>query len=297
MKKKTLRPKTLRLNFPQWQGGTVPLYHLGSQLLTFLAPPGSCPELTIDVPPPGEAPLEVERGIHARAALLQQTDQATRILRQHEPDRVVIFGGDCLVDLAPFAYLSERYGDDLACLWLDAHPDIMTAAETQNAHAMVLGMLLGAGDGDFVKRVTRPLKPEQVMYAGLYDMSPIERQRYDAWGLQMATPNDLLDGSDKILNWLDKTGAKHVAIHFDLDVIDPAELRTLWFSRPHAAQHDFRGIAQGRMGITQVVRLLTDVANHADIVGLGMTEFLPWDMAIMRDLLYQLPILRDDANI
>jgi len=291
-----MKKKTLRLNFPQWQGGTLPLYHLGSQILQFLAPPPSCLELTIDVPPPSETPLEVEHGIHARAALLQQTDQAAQILRQHEPDRVVIFGGDCLVDLAPFVYLSEVYGDDLAILWLDAHPDIMTTLETKNAHAMVLGMLLGEGDGDFVKRVTKPIKPEQVMYAGLYDMSPIERQRYDAWGLQMVTPNDLLDGSDKILNWLDKIDAKHVAIHFDLDVINPAELRTLWFSRPHATPHDFRGIPQGRMGIAEVVRLIHDVARHIDIVGLGITEFLPWDMAIMRDLLYQLPILRDDAN-
>jgi len=296
MKKKTPRPKTIRLNFPQWQGGAVPLYHLGSQLLRFLAPSGPIPEFTIDVPPPEEMPLEVENGIHARATLLRQTDQALEILRQHEPGRVVIFGGDFLVDLAPFAYLSERYGDDLAILWLDAHPDVMTAAETKNAHAMVVGLLLGAGDDDFVKRVLRPIKPEKLIYAGLYDMSPIERQRYYDWGLKMATPNDLLDSSDKILSWLDQVGAKHVAIHFDLDVINPAELRSLWFSRPHARPHDFRGIPQGRMGMEQVVRLIHDVARHTDIVGLGITEFLPWDRAIMRDLLCQLPILRDDAN-
>jgi len=280
MQEKTPRPKTIRLNFPQWQGGAVPLYHLGSQLLRFLAPSTSMPEFTIDVPPPADMPLEIENGIHARAALLRQTDQALDILRQHEPDQVVIFGGDCLVDLAPFAYLSERYGDELAILWLDAHPDIMTSTETKNAHAMVVGMLLGAGDDDFVKRVLRPVKPENLIYAGLYDMSPIERQRYDNWGLRMATPNDLLDSSDKILGWLDQAGARHVAIHFDLDVINPAQLRSLWFSRPDARPHDFHGIPQGRMGIK----------------GLGITEFLPWDMAIMRDLLYQMPILRDDAN-
>jgi hypothetical protein len=29
---------------------------------------------------------------------------------------------DCLVDLAPFAYLNERYGGELAVLWIDAIP-------------------------------------------------------------------------------------------------------------------------------------------------------------------------------
>jgi hypothetical protein len=41
-------------------------------------------------------------------------------------------GGDCLVDLAPIAYLSERYGDYLAVLWVDAHPDVMGPAQFQN---------------------------------------------------------------------------------------------------------------------------------------------------------------------
>ena len=56
---------------------------------------------------------------------------------------MVILGGDCLVDLAPFAYLNERYAGDLAVLWVDAHPDVLTPADFANAHAMVLGNLLG----------------------------------------------------------------------------------------------------------------------------------------------------------
>ncbi|MBT1538899.1 hypothetical protein B7R78_0017875 [Ralstonia solanacearum] len=31
-----------------------------------------------------------------------------------------MLGGDCLVDLAPFAYLNERYDGALAMLWIDA---------------------------------------------------------------------------------------------------------------------------------------------------------------------------------
>jgi arginase len=45
----------------------------------------------------------------------------------------VTLGGDCHVDLAPIAYLSERCGDDLAVLWIDAHSDIMRPAENRYA--------------------------------------------------------------------------------------------------------------------------------------------------------------------
>lgn len=286
-------PKTLRLNFPQWQGGTLPLYHFGSELLSWLAPAASGPVVTIDVPPPDDGPLPLERGIRARAALLAQADAATLALRRHSPERVVVLGGDCGVDLAPFAYLNDRYDGDLAVLWVDAHADIITAETSPNAHAMVLGQLLGAGDAEFVARVPRPLRPENVMYAGLYDMTPTERAIYDRLGLRMATPGDLHDNSGKVLDWLRDTGARNLAIHFDLDVLDPTELRTLYFSRPDAPPDAFGGIPQGRMRIKDVLRLISDVTKATNVVGLGITEFLPWDMAIMRDMLRQLPLLRE----
>lgn len=281
----------LRLTFPQWQGGGLPLYRLGAQLLSWLAPAASGPEVVIDVPPPG--PLAVEDGITARAAVLAQTDAAMSRLREHAPQRVVVLGGDCGVDLAPFAYLNDLYAGDLAVLWVDAHPDIMTPDQTPNAHAMVLGHLLGQGDPDFVARVPRPLSPDRVMFAGLYDMSPAERATLDRLGLQIATPGDLRAGSGKVTDWLRATGARVVAIHLDLDVLDPAQLRSLYFSRPDAAPGAFDGIPQGRMTIAEVVRLLSDVAATARVVGLGITEFLPWDAMTLQAMLRALPLLRD----
>jgi hypothetical protein len=52
--------------------------------------------------------LQLEDGIVGRSALLTQLRAAQDIAR-HQPDRIVVLGGDCLVDLAPFAYLNERY--------------------------------------------------------------------------------------------------------------------------------------------------------------------------------------------
>ena len=100
-------------------------------------------------------------------------------------------GGDCLVDLAPIAYLSERYGDDLAVLWVDAHPDVMGPAQFQNAHAHVLAMLMGEGDSDFVAAVSRPLDPRRILYVGLTETTPFETGFIEKHGLAHLSPASL----------------------------------------------------------------------------------------------------------
>jgi arginase len=287
----TERTTTLRLLMPQWQGGNNPPYHFGAQLLAWLAPPASGPVETVDVESPASGALPIEGGIVGRRALLAQLDSAKQCIARHNPERIVVLGGDCLVDLAPFAYLNERYDGKLAVLWIDAHPDIMTPRDFQHAHAMVLGNLLGEGDPDFVKAVNRPLDPSRVMYAGLKETLPVESDFIARTGLRHASPVDLVTDSRPVLEWLKEIDAQHVAIHFDLDVLDPTQFRSLLFSNPAAPEGAFDGIAQGSMTIPQVVRLINDVSNVVDIVGLGITEHLPWDALVMRDMLYRLPLL------
>ncbi|GLS30740.1 arginase [Mesorhizobium albiziae] len=283
--------KTLRLHIPQWQGGNLEAYHFGAQLLAWLAPAATGPVATVEVAEPDGSGLSWEDGIVARSVLLKQLDRAAQVLRNETPDKVVVLGGDCLVDLAPFAYLNERYEDELAILWVDAHPDVMTPQQTAHAHAMVLGNLMGQGDANFTERVARPVKPERVMYAGLFDMSPAEWTTIERLGLRRATPSQLIDSSQPVIEWLRSIGAKHVAIHLDLDVIDPAQLRSVYFTRPDAAPDAFDGIPQGRMTVPQVVRLLNDVAEQVEVVGLGITEHLPWDAITIRDMLQALPLI------
>ncbi|TPW26767.1 arginase family protein [Martelella alba] len=287
--------KTLRLLMPQWQGGTLPAYHFGAQMLNFLAPVTTGETITVPVAAPSGDDLPVEDGIVARTALLQQADAAATILSEQSPDRIVVLGGDCLVDLAPFAYLSERHGDDLAILWVDSHPDILTPDHFSHAHAMVLGNLLGKGDNDFSSRVKHPVKPQNVMYAGLYDMMPLEWNFVRGNGMAMATPAELADSSEKVLDWFRSTGASRLAIHLDLDVLDPKFFRSLYFSNPLDAPGAFGATPEGRMTMDQVTRLLNDVAAVADIVGLGIAEHLPWDAIALKNMLESLPLIGQTA--
>ncbi|MFV9650795.1 arginase family protein [Pseudomonas marginalis] len=283
--------KTLRLLFPQWQGGNNPSYHFGARLLSWLAPEHIGPMEEVPVSQPDGSEPALEGGIVGRSPLLRQLHEAHALIDKHQPDRLVVLGGDCLVDLAPFAYLNERYEEDLAILWIDAHPDILTPKDFQHAHAMVLGNLLGEGDPDFLEVVKRPIKPANVMYAGLQKTMAVETTMIARLGLSSAGPGELAHSSEPVLQWLTSTGAKHLAIHFDLDVLDPTLFRSLLFANPEVPASTWDGIAQGKMTMAQVVRLLGDVAKVVDVVGIGIAEHLPWDALALKNMLTRLPLI------
>src|SRR5215510_1537447 len=170
---------TLRLLMPQWQGGgNRPAYSLGAQLLAWLAPASTAAFEEVPINPRNEG-LTVERGIFAREVVLEQARAAKRILQQRKPNRVLVFGGECSVDFAPFAYLNERYDGDLVVVWLDAHSDVfIPGGDYPNFHAMVLSALLGIGDAEFVSEVSKPINPNRVMYVGLRAMlEPLDELR------------------------------------------------------------------------------------------------------------------------
>jgi arginase len=277
---------------PQWQGGDRHEYHFGSELLAWLAPIASSPVETVPVPEPtpGET-LDVEDGVRARAALLRQARAARHAIDRHRPDRIVTLGGDCLVDLAPIAYLNARYGGDLGVLWLDAHPDVLTPNDSPNGHTHVLAALLGRGDPDLVGEVDTPVQAGRVMYAGLDAWTTVEGNVIDGLGLRRAAADALADDSAPVLEWIASEGIAHVAVHFDVDVLAPRTFGPVLFNSPDAPADFLAGVPRGRMAPEHVVRLLHDVAGACDLVGLAISEYIPWEAIATRNLLRKLPLL------
>jgi hypothetical protein len=66
----------------------------------------------------------------------------------------------------------------------------------------------------------------------------------------------------------------------------------LLFNKPGVAEDTFAGIPQGRMRLEQVVRLLSDVAGATDVVGLAITEHLPWGVLELAERPPQAPASR-----
>ncbi|KKX26247.1 arginase family protein [Rhizobium sp. LC145] len=288
----TIDPKNiLRLNLPQWQGGDHPDYRIGARVLAAIAPEAQGPEETIAVPEAPDATRPVEQGIVSRKPLLDQLAAARSAIARHDPDAIVTLGGDCLVNLAPTAYLSARYGEDLAVLWVDAHPDVMTAKQFRNAHAHVLAMLMGIGDPDFVAAVPKPVKGDRVLYVGLTETAPYETDFIPEHGMTRLSPEDLAGSAEPVLQWLRASGAKKVAVHFDLDVLDPSLYDFLLSQDPDAKPNAYEGVAKGRMRFEEVANILKAVDAEADIVGLAIAEYMPWSAIKLSKLLETLPLL------
>ena len=68
-------------------------------------------------------------------------------------------------------------------------------------------------------------------------------------------------------------------IHFDLDVLDPADLVAAV------------GVVPDGMTVDQVVRLIGDIARAREVVGLTVAEPMPRTAVRIRDMLKRLPSL------
>lgn len=283
---------TLRLSFPQWQGGNNPPYHLGSLLLSFLAPEAKGPVEEVPVAAPGSHALTEVDGITGKPQIIGQLNDAAALIEKHDPDALVVLGGDCLVSLAPFAHLLKKYGDKLGVLWIDSHPDVQTAEQYPNAHAHVLGALIGTGDKDLVSHVTRKLSPSKIMIAGIHDPLAYESDYLSSHNIATSAPEQVKAGAHDVLEWIAREKIEYLAIHLDLDVLDPSLFRSVLFARPGRGEHDFGDVAEGKLTIEDVLRLINQATSAAEPVGLTLAEHMPWDMVNLKNMLSELPLLK-----
>lgn len=287
-----MKEKTVRLILPQWQGGVNPDYAFGAELLAFIVPPSDKAE-TIRIPVSMDlADTEVTGGIACEKALLSQYDATTQALELSQPNRVIVLGGDCSVSQAPFDYLSGLYGDDFGILWLDAHPDISTTDDSEHDHEMVLANLIGYGESSMQKKTAHPVDKNRVMYAGLIekDLRWIDRAAKEL-NINMASANDLSQNANMIKNWIKREGIKRLAIHWDLDVLDPQMFRANTAGGPGMTRAQY-GCATGEMQLPNVIKIINEISDSTDIVGLTIAEHMPWDAMNLRRALQQLEIFK-----
>lgn len=291
MKKETT---PLRLIYPQWQGGIIDHwmpdipaqdssrgYYLGAQLLNLLSPESN--QKTVEVPVSLDInDRAVEKGISARRVIVKQTRAALDILHDHQPERILTLGGECSVSVVPFTYLAAKYPDDVAIVWIDAHPDIcLPYDEYKGYHAMALTACLGMGDEEIIDMLPAKYDASKALIVGLRSWDNGMQQRQKELGIKGLAPEEVAGNSSAIMEWLDKTGASKVVIHFDLDVIDPADMIA------------GVGVEPNGMKTEEVVRVINDIAARYDVVSLTVAEPMPRIAIKIRNMLHQLPLLKD----
>jgi arginase len=286
---------TPRLLWPQWQGaGTASVqalapefpfqvarrgYAVGSAVLAAVLPANQGPTAAAPVAM-DDTGLEPADGIEAKQVILTQLARALEVIRQHDPARIVTLGGECAVSVAPFSELARRYGDDLAIIWIDSHPDIGTpASQYPGFHAMAVAALTGHGHPDVQELLPAIVAPDRVALVGLHAWAEDDIANVGDWGIRAFSPDDLRGTTQPLGDWLAATGCTRVAIHFDVDTIDSNELVLGLGAEP------------GGLTTAQVRRIVDGLASCADVVGITVAEFIPRQVMHLQQLLTTFPLL------
>jgi arginase len=291
----TEKSPALRLVCPQWQGAgvesiralfsEVPFeearrgYAVGAAVLNAVLPAHSGPTALVPVES-GDRGLAKQDGIEAKEAVLAQLAAALEVIGRHSPQRILTLGGDCSVSVAPFSWLAARYGDDLAVLWIDAHPDVGTpASHYAGFHAMAVAVLIGHGDPQVLRLLPATLDPRRVALVGLHSWTDDDVPNVARWGISAFRPDELQRSSRPLLDWLKASGCARVAIHFDVDVVDSNETVFGLGAEPDG------------LTSTEVRRLVADVRAAADVVGLTIAEFIPRQVIRLQQVLRNFPLI------
>ena len=287
--------KTIRLVYPQWQGGNIAHwipevedpelssrgYYLGAHLLNFLAPDNGQDTYTVPVST-DIVERKVTDGVMDKEVIIAQTKAALDILNVQNPDKIVTLGGECSVSVVPFTYLSEKYKGDVAMVWIDAHPDITLPGDVYPGyHAMAVAACMGKGDKQIIAELPTKIDPSKILLVGLRDWERDEiKARQQQYGIMHLMPEDVRENSDAIRKWLKSCGASKVVVHFDMDALDPAEIITAV------------GVSPDGMKIAEVVRVINDIAQETEIVGLTVAEPMPRTAIRIKEMLNKLPLLK-----
>lgn len=290
---------TLRLKFGQWQGAYPPDiapmsegelefmestrgYIQGCDIIALLAPPTSGPTAEIPVPfNESEENLETIDGIFARKACMRQLKQALQILNEKVPEKVCVIGGDCAVSTPVFSWMAHHNPDECAIVWYDAHPDLTCPNEGYPGyHAMALAHILGHGDKEILGALPGRVPANRALLVGLRSIWKEAAKRKEELGVKSLSPDEFRANPGAVNEWLKQTGAKKVLVHFDVDVLDPAECRITSCREPNG------------MKMAEVVQSIRGLAEVCEIVCLTVAEHVPVVELQLQRMLKALPLFQ-----
>ena len=302
-----MQNNTLKLIFPQWQGGVIAQwfkdlspenaakgYVLGAEILNLLTKSINADldkntavvDISLDYAVDKNNERLVQEGIVDKFILQEQTKRAYELINAKKPTKILTLGGECAVSVPSFTYLASLYKDDLAVLWVDAHPDLGVAGDDfyKGYHAMAVSAIVG--DEVLSREFALPasVSPDKVLFVGLHSNEAEHyKARRETLGIQSvdgtAFASDEAKALSQIKAWIKQCGAKKVAIHLDLDVLNPKELY----------------VAVGNTGILsvpQVINAINTASQNTEVIGLTVAEHFPKAQIKLKTLLENLPLIR-----
>ena len=266
--------KTIRLLYPDHVSGGLDTYYFGADLLQYILPQNpNQPVVKVDIIPPNSKEKAVTNGIYAEKEVLLGIRDAQEKISKENPDRIITIGGNCMVSLAPFDYLHGKY-KKVGIIWIDAHPDVSTLNDGYpNAHAMVLGSLLGHGAAQLAKEIKNSLfKPDEIFYIGLQPLLAYQEKYLNDMGVKYKVQDQTFVSSSEIKSFIGRFD--HILIHFDIDVLDEHFFHSTYFANSELVGD---GAGGGKMTIEKLSEILRLITKNTDVVGFTVAEYLPFD--------------------
>lgn len=253
----------LNLIFPQWQGSWPDDRTLPGAMDIVARYFKDRPHRI--VPVEAEATGLLENGIAEYRVILRQLESARRAIGEENPETMFSIGGGCDADILSIAYFNRKLGGDMALLWIDAHADlnIPATSPTKRFYGMPIRTLLGDGDPAILRILNGSLDPARVVQVGVREPDPPEQEYIAASGLCQLSVEEAETDPEAVLRAIRDTGCRHLYVHVDLDVLDPALF-------PHIPLPSAGGLRPDTL-----VHMLRSLRQTFPIPGLGLYEYMP----------------------
>lgn len=200
-----------------------------------------------------EVPLEAGDSLGSRIARLgaiRLVQERVRGVLAEAPSPAIVIGGDCGVSAGAIAHAA---GDDLAIVWLDAHPDLNTP-ETSPSGAFA-GMVLAAAMDE------NGIPGSRVVVAGARVWDDAEEVLAADRGIRALAASEVAGSA--LADAVAATGASRVYVHIDLDVLDPGDIAGLLAPVPF-------GVATG-----DLVAAIKQLVARFELAGATIASFAP----------------------
>lgn len=266
--------KTIRLLYPDYVSGGLDTYYFGANLLAHILPENkNQPLIKVDIAQPNSANKIITDGIYAKGEVLSGIQNAMAKIEKENPDKIITIGGNCLVSLAPFDYLHGKY-KNTGIVWIDAHPDVSSPKDGYpNAHAMVLGSLMGYGDNSLSNMMkNNKFNPDEILYVGLQNLHDYQKNFLNNTGVNYKIQTNKFISNNEIHKFIKRFD--HILVHFDIDVLDEHFFHSTYFANSELVGD---GASGGKMTIEKLTEILRCITDNSDIVGFTIAEYLPFD--------------------
>lgn len=282
--------KTIRLLYPDHLAGGLDTYYFGANLMTHILPENpNQPLIKVNIAPPDTRKHEISDGIFAKNEVFAGIQSAMQVLEREQPDKIITIGGNCVVSQASFDYLHGKYGN-VGVIWIDTHPDVSIPKNGYpNAHAMVLGALLGQAENPLADlRQNPPFKADQILYVGLQDILDYQAEFLDKAGVNYQIQTEKFIDNAAIKAFMARFD--HILVHLDIDVLDAKRFHSTYFANPELTGD---GSGSGRMTMAELADILQLISQNSDIVGFTVAEYLPFDEYALHKALKNVEMLME----